>query len=378
MQAQLRAIDTQWIDLTHDLGKDFAKREADYDREAAFVAENYLQLKEHRFFSATIPTELGGEGVSHSQMCDILRVMAWYSPSTALALSMHQHLLAANIWKYRKGQGGEAILKKVAENQLVLVSTGARDWLESNGEMRKTEGGYLVTARKHFASQSAVGDVLITSAPYDDPEAGWQVLHFPVPFSSKGVAVMDDWYTLGMRGTGSHTVKLDNVFVAESAIVLRRPRGQFHPFWTVVLTVAMPLIMSVYVGIAERAAQIAIQQAKGSKLRKPHLHYQIAEMNNELTAAQVQLQDMVRIGNNYDFQPLDRNAHEILTRKTNVANAAMRTVAKAMEAAGGQGFFNSFGLERLFRDVQGAQYHPLQEKDQQLFSGEFLLREEEN
>lgn len=378
MQAQLRAIDIQWLDVTHDLGREFAKREADYDREAAFVKENYLRLKERRFFSAAIPAELGGEGVPHSQMCDILRVMAWYSPSTALALSMHQHLLAANIWKYKKGQGGEAILKKVAENQLVLVSTGARDWLESNGEMRKTEGGYLVTAQKHFASQSAVGDLLVTSAPYHDPESGWQVLHFPVPFSSEGLTVKDDWYTLGMRGTGSHTVKLENVFVADSAIVLRRPRGEFHPFWAVVLTVAMPLIMSVYVGVAERAAQIVIQQAKGSKLRKPHLHYQIGEMNNELTAAQVQLQDMVRICNNYDFQPLDRNAHEILTRKTNVANAAMRTVAKAMEAAGGQGFFNSFGLERLFRDVQGAQYHPLQEKDQQLFSGEFLLREEGN
>lgn len=376
MQAQLKAIETQWLDLTHDLGKDFEKREADYDRQAAFVAENYRQLKEHGFFSATIPVELGGEGVSHSQMCDILRIIAQYSASTALALSMHQHLLAANIWKYKKGQGGEAILKKVADNQLVLVSTGARDWLESNGEMQKTEGGYLVTAQKHFASQSAVGDVLVTSAPYNDPQSGWQVLHFPVPFSSKGLTVMDNWYTLGMRGTGSHTIKLDKVFVAESAIVLRRPRGEFHPFWTVVLTVAMPLIMSVYVGIAEKAAQIVIQQSKRNKSPKPHLHYVIGEMYNELAAAQVQLKDMVRICNNYDFEPVDRNAHDILTRKTNVANAAISTVKKAMEVAGGQGFFNSFGLERLFRDVQAAQYHPLQEKDQQLFSGEFLLREE--
>jgi hypothetical protein len=43
---------------------------------------------------------------------------------------MHQHLIAATVWKYRRGQGGEAMLTKVAENQLVLVSTGAGDWLE--------------------------------------------------------------------------------------------------------------------------------------------------------------------------------------------------------------------------------------------------------
>jgi acyl-CoA dehydrogenase len=35
-----------------------------------------------------------------------------------------------------------------------------------------------------------------------------------------------------------------------------------------------------------------------------------------------------------------------------------------MEAAGGAGFYRRTGLERLFRDVQAARYHPLQEKAQ--------------
>jgi hypothetical protein len=34
-----------------------------------------------------------------------------------------------------------------------------------------------------------------------------------------------------------------------------------------------------------------------------------------------------------------------------------------------------FGLERLFRDVQAARYHPLPESDQVKFSGEYLLRD---
>jgi alkylation response protein AidB-like acyl-CoA dehydrogenase len=121
--------------------------------------------------------------------------MAQYCGSTALALSMHQHLIAATVWKYRRSQGGEPLLKNVAEKQLVLVSTGAGDWLESNGSMIKTDGGYLVSARKHFASQSAVGDILVTSAPLAD-----EVLHFPVPMNAQGVTVSNDWRALGMRG----------------------------------------------------------------------------------------------------------------------------------------------------------------------------------
>lgn len=365
--------ETQWMDDVHGLGREFAKCVEEHDREDSFVESNYVALKEHKFFSAAIPQELGGGGVSHSQMCHLLRTMAQYCSSTALALSMHQHLLAAAIWKYKRGEGGEGMLKNVAAKQLVLVSTGARDWLESNGEMTRADGGFLLSAEKHFASQSAGGDVLVTSAPYKDPEQGWQVLHFPMPFKSDGVTVLNNWRAMGMRGTGSHTVKMENVFVPESAVVLRRPRGDFHPVWNAVLTVAMPLIMAVYVGIAQKAAKLAIDNVKGKKQIKSHLPILVGEMNNELTAAEVQWEDMVRITNDYDFQPVDKNGQSILTRKTNVTNAVLQVVNKAMEIVGGGGYFRSFGLERLFRDIQAARYHPLQEKDQLLFSGEFIL-----
>jgi hypothetical protein len=51
---------------------------------------------------------------------------------------------------------------------------------------------------------------------------------------------------------------------------------------------------------------------------------------------------MLRIANNYDFEATDQNAHDILTRKTNVANAAIRVVTKAMEIVGGEGFLSRF------------------------------------
>jgi alkylation response protein AidB-like acyl-CoA dehydrogenase len=50
-------------------------------------------------------------------------------------------------------------------------------------------------------------------------------------------------------------------------------------------------------------------------------------------------------------------------------------VTKAMEIVGGEGFYRGFGLERLFRDVQAARYHPLPEREQVNFSGEYLLRD---
>ena len=42
---------------------------------------------------------------------------------------------------------------------------------------------------------------------------------------SPGVSIVETWDTLGMRGTASHNVKLENVFVADAAIAARRPAG---------------------------------------------------------------------------------------------------------------------------------------------------------
>jgi alkylation response protein AidB-like acyl-CoA dehydrogenase len=370
-----KPVTQPWLDRIHELGGEFEKRAEAHDRDDSFVSENYAALKRHGFFGAAVPAALGGGGASHSEMCEVLGTLAQYCSSTALAHSMHQHLVAAAVWKFNHGQGGEPLLRKVAAQQTVLVSTGASDWLESSGEAIRTDGGFRVKAMKPFASQSAAGDLLVTSAPYHDPAGAWQVLHFSVPMNSDNVSVLNDWRALGMRGTGSHTVRLEGVFVPESSVTLRRPRGVFHPVFNVVIMVALPLIMSVYVGIARKAARLALEAAKRQKRPQPHLAGAVGAMMNELTSAELHLQDMIRLANDLDFMPDNRTGQDVLSRKTNAANACIGVVTKAMEIVGGQGFYRSFGLERLFRDVQAAKYHPLPQPDQQQSLGEYLLRE---
>lgn len=359
-----------FLSIISDKGPVFADRAAVHDVEGSFVAESYAELKEAGFFAAAVPAELGGGGLSHSEMCDVLRVLAHYCPSTALTLSMHQHLVAANVYKYLKCQPGEALLRKVVDGTL-LISTGGRDWLESNGQMKRVEGGYLVSARKAFASGSQMGDIFVTSAPYDDPEEGSLVLHFGVPATSEGVRIEDDWDVLGMRGTGSRSIVMEDVFVPDSAIALKRKQGVWHPVWGVVLMVAMPLIMAVYLGVTEAAFEKAKKQAQ--KKNDPSIPYLLGEMSNLMTMAQLAVKDMIAVSNNYDFEPTVENANAILIRKTIATNALLATSEKALELAGGIGFYRGFGLERLLRDAHAAQFHPLPEKQQQLFTGRVAL-----
>jgi alkylation response protein AidB-like acyl-CoA dehydrogenase len=358
--------------LAQLIGPRFAEGAAERDAGDVFVAEHYDVLKEHKVFSALVPADLGGGGAKHSAMCTFLRELAHYCPSTALALSMHQHLAAAAAYNHRHGRPGRALLERVAAAETVLVSTGASDWMESNGIVVRAEGGFRVTARKPFASGAPKGGMLVTSAPFEDPKEGWQVLHFAVPFAASGVSLADDWRTLGMRATGSHTVILDKVFVPDDAIVLRRPRGRFHPAWNVILTAAKPLIMSVYVGVAEAAARIGHEQAK-KRRGDPTMPDLLGELVNRLTTVQLAIDDMVRLANDLDIEMSLDVTSAMLVRKTIVAEGVLATVEKALEVAGGAGFYRKVGLERLLRDAHGAQFHPLPAKRQHRFTGRAAL-----
>jgi acyl-CoA dehydrogenase len=363
------------IDLTAllaELGPTFAARAAEHDADDRFVAENYQALREAKAFSAQIPQEIGGGGAGHGEMCAFLRGLAHHCPSTALALSMHQHLVAAAVANDKAGRPGRKLLEKVAGSEAILVSTGANDWLESNGKVERVDGGFKVTATKPFASGSPLGDLLVTSAAYDDPREGPQVLHFPVPLKQEGVTLVDDWQTFAMRATGSGTVKLEGVFVPEAAVALKRPRGAFHPAFAVILTVALPIISSVYLGVAEAAAGIARERAR-ARPDDPAMPFLVGEMENLLTTAEMAVADMVRLANGFDFTPSVELASSVLVRKTIAAKAVLATAEKALEVTGGAGLYRKLGLERLLRDVHGAQFHPLPAKRQLLFTGRVAL-----
>ncbi len=355
-----------WIQIASELATSFAERGAENDSNNQFVSENYKDLKENAFFSMIIPEDLGGGGASFEQTCGVIRTLATGCGSTALAYSMHTHPVAINVFKHLRGdEKASATLKKIAENNLVIAGTGANDWLSSSGSATKVEGGYRVTAKKHFVSGSPGAQVFVTSATIDS-----EVIHFAIPFSSEGVTHYDNWNTIGMRSTGSNDISMDNVFVAEDSVVLRRPVGEWHPVWDAIIPTAMPLIMSTYVGLADAAVQLATTVA--SK-RPAELAGALGEMLNCHASSVLALEDMIRKNDNHGFVPSKENSSEILTRKTLLTISVQKTVDLAAEIIGGPGFYKGHPLERIRRDVLASHFHPLPYRRQYAFSGRVAL-----
>jgi len=363
--------EADWVAIASHVGEKLAAGVPERDVTGELAIDGFRRLREVGITSALVPQEFGGGGVTHRELGAILRELGRYDGPTAVALSMHSHLVAAQVWRHKHGMDASAVLRKVGEDKAVLISTGASDWVASNGTARKVEGGYRVSARKSPASGCEAGDVLATSIRWDDAPDGPHVIHCSIPFSADGVRIERTWDTLGMRATGSHTVVLDDVFVPDAAVALVRPADVWHPVWNSILTAALPLIMSSYVGIADAAVDVVRHAMKGRS--DPHVLQLVGEMMNAHTTAVDTVDAMYADSDDLQFDNTDEQSSRSLSRKTVASDAVIATVRLAIEAVGGLGYTRSSDLERLYRDVHGCLFHPLGRAKQTRFSGRVAL-----
>jgi alkylation response protein AidB-like acyl-CoA dehydrogenase len=359
-------------EIARSMTPEIAARAERADEDDRFVGENYELLKRAGLVAAGVPAELGGGGVGVAELAEMLRILAQACGSTALAFAMHTHQVAIPAWRWRhqKVTAVEPLLKRIAAEQLILLSSGGSDWIGGSGHAEKVEGGYRITARKSFTSGAQAGAILMTGAVLDQGDGAPSVIHFGVPMAAPEVRIEETWRTLGMRGTGSHDVVIENLFIPEGNVAFSRKAGEWHPVFQVIATVAFPLIYAVYLGVAESARDIAIGLAR----KRAHAEYSTSlagRMETSLRAAQLAHGHMLDVvGRNTASA---ETVNEIMIGRSLVARHAIEATELALELAGGAGFFRAKGLERRFRDVQGARYHPLQPGPQARYTGAMAL-----
>jgi indole-3-acetate monooxygenase len=184
------------------------------------------------------------------------------------------------------------------------------------------------------------------------------------------VSVVQTWHTLGMRGTGSNDVVIDGLFIPDAGVALARNAGEWHPLFQIISTVAFPLVYAAYLGVAESARDIAVELAK-KKPATPHAINLAGRMDTSLRAAQIAHRYMIATVE--ENAPSAQSVNEVMMGRTLVAQHAIEAVELALELAGGAGFYRAAGLERCFRDIQGARFHPLQQGPQAAYTGSMAL-----
>jgi alkylation response protein AidB-like acyl-CoA dehydrogenase len=369
MRQILTPRERELVELAGTLADGFAERAGEHDREGTFPFESYEEMREAGYLGLTVPEELGGRGASLYELILAQERLAMGDGSTALAVNMHVSPIGqlASLWRSSGDERLADVLRRAADGRLVYASMSAEPGdpilMTSSTVAERVEGGYRVTGKKIFGTESAVCTEFSTRARYDDPERGPQVLFFRLPRDVEGMRMKQTWDTMGMRATLSDDFELEDVFVPDEAVFHSYPAGHFDA--TMLKTVwgwAMPTFGAVYLGIGAGALQFAREQVQArGREDDAQVQHLFAEMEVQLETARAVLyrhaQEMDSGALYTDLPVQDGMARAVLTKYV-TTNNAVAIVDRALHVVGGAGYYRRFPLERMYRDVRAGPIMP--------------------
>jgi alkylation response protein AidB-like acyl-CoA dehydrogenase len=170
-----------------------------------------------------------------------------------------------------------------------------------------------------------------------------------------------------MRATQSHDTILEGVFVPSKHIIrVGKPGFAGADLFILTLFGRMePLFANIYVGLAERACELAIDRVKKkssvamtrSMAYHPEVQHTIAQMFIELEAMTAQVE---RVADDWtgDVDHGGLWPAKLVAAKYRCVEGAYRVADLALEVSGGRGMFRGDELERIYRDARCGKFHP--------------------
>jgi indole-3-acetate monooxygenase len=242
-----------------------------------------------------------------------------------------------------------------------------------------TQGGYRITGRAPFVSNCHDANWIATSAmvmasdqtrPGGEGEPELVMVYLP----RENCQVIDTWYVMGMRGTGSNDVTVTDVFVPATRTFPIVPeftpgshyQGPLYRF-PIIGTVASnlpPLLLAVARRAIDEVAALAqdkVPVARSTPLReRPLAQAKLAQAEGVLRAGRLLLYDTLseawQAALARETFSLRQKA-DLLLAMTHAVNSAVAAVELVYSVAGTSGIYTRNPLERYFRDVQVLRHH---------------------
>ncbi len=369
------------VAIADELSVQLAARAAEHDREGTYPFEAIDALKAVGYFAAPIPTDLGGLDVSstHDLVVASSR-LARGDASVTIGVNMHlvavlnmvrRHRLAVAAGAERRAHAFASSLKRIARDDVVLaaaISERGQDLTRPSTVATRTESGWQIDGRKMFCTMSPAATDLYVAVTYTDPAGVDRYAYAMVPIKAAGVVVHDDWDALGMRASGSNSVSLEGVELAESGV-----RGGFRAGDTVPY-IERNLDSGLFhaaasLGIAESADATARRGIAGRLNGDARPRMEVADNAVDLAAARGALSRVAElidehrgthVGSDGTAEELTALFAEAQAAKAFVNSAATRIVERALALSGGAGYGNGSPLARAYRDVKAGSFmHPL-------------------
>jgi alkylation response protein AidB-like acyl-CoA dehydrogenase len=233
------------------------------------------------------------------------------------------------------------------------------------GKARSADGGVVVSGRWAFCSGITHSDLMFAGCLIDDAS-----VPSVMALRKSDLDVLDTWHTLGLRGTGSHDVVADEVFVPSDRVFslfdgpqLDRSLYRFPVFGFFAASIAAAALGNARAAIDDLVELAAGKKGLGSTrtlAERAPTQAAVAGAEASLEAARALYYDAIEAAWQaaHDGAPV---AVELRSRLRLAATHAVRTAAEVVRAmfdlAGGSAIYDGAPLQRRFRDAHTATAH---------------------
>jgi alkylation response protein AidB-like acyl-CoA dehydrogenase len=366
---QIRA-DTTLIEAAQRIAPVIREHNEEAERERRLSPPVLAALHEAGLLRMCTPRSLGGLEVDPITRAVVIEEISGYDSAAGwtLANPLDWAYLCARL----PDEGAEEIYGRGAN--VVIAAQFGRPM-----QAAPTQGGYRITGRAPFVSNCHDANWIATSAmvmasdqtrPGGEGEPELVMVYLP----RENCQVIDTWYVMGMRGTGSNDVTVTDVFVPASRTFPIVPeftpgshyQGPLYRF-PIIGTVASnlpPLLLAVARRAIDEVAALAqdkVPVARSTPLReRPLAQAKLAQAEGVLRAGRLLLYDTLseawQAALARETFSLRQKA-DLLLAMTHAVNSAVAAVELVYSVAGTSGIYTRNPLERYFRDVQVLRHH---------------------
>lgn len=366
MSDKMLALAAEWIPALRERSVEIdSLRQLPQDLAEALAADG--------FYRTLVPPELGGLGLPPAVVAEIGEVLAKGNASAAWCtfIGATSQIMFAAL--------EQAQLAELLENpDVITAGVFAHSGTATAARGPDGDDGYMVSGRWAWASGSHNAAWISAGVQIDDDDAADRGGDGPQPalgrafFRPDDIELHDDWYTSGLRGSGSSTFEAHNVWLPASRIAYERSilKSSYaaEPLYRMPLfgLLALP-IGAIALGMARASVDEVIDVARskvpqGSRRtlgERPALHSAVAVADTEVRAARTLLYTCIdaaweRAQHGLSDLELRR---DLRTATTHAMQTSLRVISSMNSAVGGTAVFEASPLQRHLRDAQTASAH---------------------
>jgi butyryl-CoA dehydrogenase len=359
MDFDLNEEQRMWKKAVHDfVAAEVQPKAREVDETSTFNWEAVRKMGPMGLLGLCVPEAYGGAGVDSISAVIAIEELGWACGSTALALAAHNGLGTAPMVNYGTEELKKKWLPLVTSGKgnlasLAITEPQAGSDLQGGIATRAEKSGteWILNGSKMWCTNASIAEYIIIVARTDRGGGSRSMSMILVPTKTSGLHIAPPEKKMGLHGSPTHAVTLENVRVPLVNLVGEEGRGLHQTLAT--LDGGRISIGAIAVGLASAALEASIAYAKerhafGHPISDfQALQWKIADAATEIELARNMLYKAAWLKD--QKRPYTKEA---AMAKLYASEMAERVCSNAIQIHGGYGYSRDYPVERIYRDAR--------------------------